>query len=167
MFLQFLCLDAYSGLVEMLPADRINGTRLKAKKRYNHRPCAVSPAPFPCTINSPATNDPHPATRHQRSEDRGQRTDIPVSNRHALCTIPYALCPMPINPHPATPLILLRLSLSDVLLYALCPMLYALFSRNPHPAPRNAPYSHPWSCHFLKLSSLATSFSRCSGVRVL
>jgi len=44
----------------------------------------------------------------QMSEDRGQRTDIPVSNR-TLCTMPYALCPMPINPQRATGFILLAI----------------------------------------------------------
>ncbi len=37
------------------------------------------------------------------------------------------------NPQLATPLILLRLPLSDVLLLALCPMLYALFPRSLQP----------------------------------
>jgi hypothetical protein len=70
----------------------------------------------------PATRNAQPVPRNLISEDRKQKTEnrlrMPEIRLHGQFI-------------PATPLILLHLPLSDILLYALCPLLYALFARNP------------------------------------
>jgi hypothetical protein len=97
-----------------------------------------------------------PDARNPQSDVRRQ-IDIAASNHPALRAMPYALCPQfvihnfisedrkqgledrlqmrEIRLHglfiPATPWILLHFPLSDVLRYALCPLLCALFIRNP------------------------------------
>jgi hypothetical protein len=43
----------------------------------------------------PATRNPQPATKYQKTENRSQKTDIPASNRPIQRAMPYALCPMP------------------------------------------------------------------------
>jgi len=69
--------------------------------------------------------NPNAATLYQKTENRGQMTEyrlrMPVSDcMNSSFSQPFSSS-------------FLHLPLSDVLLYALCPSLYALFARNPQP----------------------------------
>ena len=59
----------------------------------------TSPSHVKIIIAALVARSSQPATKYQKSENRGQKTDVPASNRLAQRAIPYATSPPPVS-HP-------------------------------------------------------------------